>query len=190
MKSWSISIRLMILMTLLLGVIYPFTVTGLAKFIFSDQANGNLVSKGGQVVGSRLIGQEFHKSEYFWSRPSAINYNPIPSGGSNQGPTSKALYELTRSRRQKLIEAHPDQTNEPPQDLIFASGSGLDPHISPAAAYYQLERVAKARNIQPDELKNLIEKSTETKVLGFFGEPRVNVFLLNLNLDQLQGATH
>lgn len=179
------SIRFTILMTILLGLIYPFAITGISQVLFPRQANGDFVSRGGQVVGSLLIAQNFEKTEYFWPRPSAIGYNPLPSGGSNLGQAAAALKSSVDERRAKLKAAHPEQTSEPPQDMLFASASGLDPHISIAAAQYQMQRVAKARNMNTEQVQKLVERATEQRQLGLFGEPTVNVLALNLTLDMI-----
>lgn len=187
MKYLMPAIRFKIFMTILLGLIYPFTITGVSQAIFPRQASGDFLSRGGQVVGSQLIAQSFEKPEYFWPRPSAINYNPLPSGGSNLGQATQALKSAVDERRAKLKAAHPDQSTEPPQDLLFASASGLDPHISPEAAQYQLQRVSKIRHISSEQLQGLIDQATDKRFLGILGEPTVNVLVLNLSLDKSQG---
>lgn len=184
MKYFMPALRFKIFMTILLGLIYPFMMTGVSQVIFPTQANGDIISVGGQVVGSKLIGQNFEKPEYFWPRPSAISYNPQPSGGSNLGQASSALKQAVDERRTKLKSAHPDQTIEPPQDLLFASASGLDPHISVEAATYQLKRVAKARSLDPVQVQKMIDDVTESRQFGILGEKTVNVLALNLALDR------
>jgi K+-transporting ATPase ATPase C chain len=172
---------MLLVMTLITGVAYPLLVTALAQVFFRDQANGSLIERNGKVVGSALIGQPFSDPKYFRGRPSATSpmpYNGAASSGSNQGPTNPALHEAVKERISSLGGAKPV-----PADLVTASGSGLDPHISPAAAEYQLERVAKARGMSPAQLKALVEKHTEGRQLGILGEPRVNVLRLNLALD-------
>ncbi len=185
------ALRYKLFMTLLLGLLYPLLMTAIAKVIFPRQASGEFISRGGQVVGAKLIAQKFERPEYFWARPSAVDYNPLPSGGSNLGQASQDLKKAFDERVAKLKAAHADQTVEPPQDLLFASGSGLDPHISPEAAQYQIGRVANARNtgrnLSIDQLQKLVEASTEPRQLGFFGESVVNVLALNLALDKMQG---
>lgn len=188
MKYLIPALRFKIFMTVLLGLIYPFMMTGISQVIFPNQASGDFVSRGGQVVGSKLIGQSFEKPEYFWSRPSAISYNPQPSGGSNLAQTSSALKQAVDERRAKLKAAHADETIEPPQDLIFASASGLDPHISYEAAQYQLQRVAKARDLDTALLQKMIDDVTESRKVGILGERTVNVLALNLALDKSQGV--
>ena len=187
MKNLFIAIRFKIFMLLLLGIFYPFLMTGLAQWLLPRQSNANWVFVNGTRVGSSLIGQNFEKKEYFWPRPSAINYNPLPSGGSNLGQMTQDLKKIVEERKNKLKSLHPDQVEEPPQDLLFASGSGLDPHISVEAALYQLKRVALARNLDLEKVKILVEQFTEGRQLGLFGDPKVNVLSLNIALDNLNG---
>jgi K+-transporting ATPase ATPase C chain len=178
------AIRALIAFTVITGVAYPLIVTGIAQMAFNDQANGSLVEKDGKVLGSSLIGQPFSGPKYFWSRPSATSpmpYNGAASSGSNQGPTNPALKDAVAERIKALGGKTPV-----PADLVTASGSGLDPHISPAAAEYQIERVAKARNLAEDKLRALVAQHTEGRQLGILGEPRVNVLELNLALDTLR----
>lgn len=186
MKHAMVAIRMILFMTILTGIVYPLVVTGVAKVFFSHQAEGSLIKSGGQIVGSELIAQKFESSKYFWPRPSVGDYNPLPSGGSNLGWISADLKKTVDERKAKLMNAH--QNVAPPQDLIFASGSGLDPHMSPEAAMYQLARVAHARNLSEDQisrLQQLIASKTEKRTLGVLGEPRVNVLELNLALDHM-----
>jgi K+-transporting ATPase ATPase C chain len=183
------SIRALIVLSLITGVAYPLIVTGIAQVAFRDQANGSLIEKDGKVLGSRLIGQPYSDPKYFWSRPSATSpmaYNGASSSGSNQGPTNPALKEAVEGRVKALREAGGDPSQPVPVDLVTASGSGLDPHISPAAAEYQIARVAKARKIPEDRLRELVQKHTQGRQLGFLGEPVVNVLTLNLELDALR----
>jgi K+-transporting ATPase ATPase C chain len=180
------AIRFKVFVTILLGVIYPFAMTGIAKVLFPNQASGGFITRGGQIIGSKLIGQNFEKPEYFWPRPSAIGYNPLPSGGSNLGQDSADLKKTTDERKTKLKAAHPDQPEAPPQDLLFASASGIDPHISIEAAHYQLSRVAKIRHLNPAQVQKMIESSTANRQWVVFGEPTVNVLTLNLALDETQ----
>lgn len=187
MKYVMPAIRFKLFMTLLLGLIYPFTMTGISQVVFPSQANGDFLTRGGQVVGSRLISQKFEKAEYFWPRPSGVDYNPLPSGGTNQGQASADLKRAVDERRAKLKASHPDQAGEPPQDLLFASASGLDPHISPSAAQYQLRRVAKARSITTEQVQKLVDEASEGRQMGVLGEPMVNVLALNMALDKAQG---
>ena len=191
MKIITCALRLFLLMTILTGILYPFLVTGLGQMIFPYRANGSLVALRGKIVGSDLIGQKFVSEKYFWPRPSAIDYNPLPSGGSNLGPTSVDLLTKVAERRKLMEKAHPE-SRAVPSDLLFASGSGLDPHITPEAAKYQLERVGRARALDIEQkriLITLVEQYVEPPVFGIFGQPRVNVLRLNLALDStLSGA--
>ena len=180
------SVRMLLFMTVITGVVYPLLVTGIAQLAFPGQANGSLIEKDGKVLGSSLIGQPFSDPKYFWSRPSATSpmpYNGGSSSGSNQGPTNPALKEAVEGRVKALREAGGDPAKPVPVDLVTASGSGLDPHISPAAAEYQVARVAKARGMPEAKLQDLIAQSSEDRQFGFLGEARVNVLRLNLALD-------
>jgi K+-transporting ATPase ATPase C chain len=177
---------ILVLMTLITGVGYPLVVTGIAQTLFRAQANGSLIVKDGKPVGSMLIGQPFDDSKYFWSRPSATTPyadNAGSSSGSNLSPTNADLVKAVQGRVDALRAADPGNAVPVPVDLVTASGSGLDPHISPAAALYQVPRVAKARKLNPEVLRQLVERHTEGRFLGFLGEPRVNVLTLNLALD-------
>ena len=175
MKNLWLSIRSYLAFTVLLGILYPVAMTGLAKVLFPHQAQGSLIEKDGKIVGSALIAQKFQSEKYFWSRPSAVDYNPLPSGGSNLGPTSENL--------KKSLEGK--DLNQP-QDLLFASGSGLDPHISPEAAAYQVERVAKARQMPAHRIQELVAQFTQERELNLLGERRVSVLELNLVLDKMK----
>jgi len=179
---------MLILMTAITGAIYPIVVTGLAQVIFPTQANGSLIEQGGKAVGSALIGQPFGDPKHFWSRPSATSpypNNASSSSGSNQGPLNPALTDAVAVRIKALRDADPDNKAPIPVDLVTASASGLDPHISPAAADYQVARVVKARGLDVAKVKALVAEHTEDRQLGFLGEPRVNVLKLNLALDAL-----
>jgi K+-transporting ATPase ATPase C chain len=182
-KNFMISIWMTIFTTILLGLIYPFVVTGLAQMIFPSQANGELITVNGKIAGSRLIGQPFSSPGYFRSRPSAAGngYDASNSGGSNLGPTNKMLIDRVNGDVQKLQAENPNMPI--PMDLITTSGSGLDPHISPDGAAFQAPRVAKERGMSESDVNALIAKHTEGRQLGFLGEPRVNVLELNLDLD-------
>jgi potassium-transporting ATPase KdpC subunit len=180
---------LFILLTLLTGVAYPLLVTGAAQALFPRQASGSLVMQEGKPVGSSLIGQNFSDPKHFWGRPSATGpmpYNASASSGSNQGPLNPALQDAVKGRIEALKAADPGNAAPVPVDLVTASASGLDPHISPAAARYQVGRVAKARNLSADKVQALVAQQTETPLLGFLGEARVNVLQLNLALNALR----
>jgi len=183
------SFVLLLLMTVITGVLYPLAATGLAQLIFPGQANGSLIVKNGSPVGSVLIGQSFTAPKYFWGRPSATTpnpYNATASSGSNQGPTNPALTGAVKQRIAALRAADPGNNAPVPVDLVSASGSGLDPEISPAAAQYQLARVARARGLSPAQVQTLVNACTRGRQFGLLGEPRVNVLQLNLALDVAQ----
>jgi len=189
MKTLIQSTLLLLVMTLLLGVVYPYAVTGIAAVAFPGEATGSVIERDGSAVGSALIGQPFSDAKYFWSRPSATGpmpYNGAASSGSNLGPLNPALAEAVKARIETLRVADPGNTAAVPTDLVTASGSGLDPHISPEAAAYQVSRVAKARGVPEDRLRALVEEHTQGRQLGFLGEPRVSVLTLNLALDALK----
>ena len=182
---------MLIVMTALTGAIYPAAVTGVAQVLFPKQANGSLIEKDGKAVGSALIGQSFSDPKNFWPRPSATSpypNNASASSGSNQGPLNPALTDAVEGRIKALREADPGNTAPVPVDLVTASASGLDPQISPAAAEYQVNRVAKARGVDAAVVRNLVSEHTEGRQWGFFGEPRVNVLQLNLALDAMAAA--
>jgi K+-transporting ATPase ATPase C chain len=180
---------MLIVLSVLTGIVYPLVVTGIAKTAFPNQANGSLIERDGKAVGSTLIGQPFSDPKYFWGRPSATSpmpYNAGASTGSNQGPLNPALADAVKGRVEALRKADPDNKAPVPVDLVTASSSGLDPHISPAAAEYQVARVAKARGLAADKVRALVAEHTDGRQLGFLGEPRVNVLKLNLALDALK----
>lgn len=177
-------------LTALTGFVYPVAVTGFSQLFFATKANGSLMTLDGRVSGSTLIGQPFSRPTYFWARPSATGpfpYNAASSSGSNLGPTNPALKEAVKGRIEALRKAHGIGSGAIPQDLVTASASGLDPHISPEAARYQAARVARARGLAVEDVLRLVERGTEGRFLGVLGEPRVNVLRLNLELDALAG---
>lgn len=176
------------LLSALTGLAYPLLVTGVAQLVFPEQANGSLIRRDGRVIGSALIGQAFADPRHFWSRPSATGpapYNAANSGGSNLGPSNPALHEAVTQRIAALRAADPGNTLPVPADLVTASASGLDPHISRAAADYQVPRVARARGLPEAQVRSLVEAHTEGVALGFLGTPRVNVLQLNLALESV-----
>ena len=187
MKQLIIAVRVTLVFAILTGVAYPLLVTGLSKAIFPHQANGSLVEANGKTIGSELIGQRFTRPEYFQGRPSAAGsdgYDGLASGGPNFGPTNQHLVDRVQGDLKKFKEANPAYTGPVPADLLTASGSGLDPDISPASAEAQVSRVASTRGMSPDALRQLVASHTEGRQFGVLGEPRVNVLQLNLALDQ------
>jgi K+-transporting ATPase ATPase C chain len=183
------AIVLFLIMTVLTGVVYPFAVTGIAQVLFRDQAAGSLVMVDGHAVGSRVVGQSFSDPKYFWSRPSATApqpYNALASSGSNLGPLNPALTDAIKTRIEALKAADPTNTLPVPVDLVTASGSGLDPEISIAAAQYQAARVARVRGLAPRDVQSLIASHARGRLFGLIGEPRINVLELNLALDALR----
>lgn len=185
-----IALKFLLGMIILTGIIYPFFMTGFAQVVFPVKANGSLIIQDGKIRGSALIGQKFDSSIYFSSRPSAIDYNPLPSSGSNLGPTSSKLKNQVTERRKAFADGNSiKDTRNIPLEMIFASGSGLDPHISPEAALFQIDRIAAARNFneaQKAKVKELIKSRTEGPQFYLLGEPRINVFELNLALDNIK----
>ena len=177
---------MLLIFTVITGVIYPLVVTGIAQVIFPHQANGSVIVIDGKSYGSELIGQQFDAPKYFWGRPSAAGYNAAASSGSNYGPMNPALMNMVQARIDALKAADPENTLPIPVDLVTTSGSGLDPHISVAAALYQIHRVAAARGLSEADIQFFVEKCTEGRQFGILGEPRVNVLLLNLALDENQ----
>jgi K+-transporting ATPase ATPase C chain len=184
-KQFYPAVALTIVLTVLVGIVYPFMVTGLSELLFKEKARGSLIEREGKVIGSRLIGQPFRNAGYFHSRPSAAGsgYDGTASGGTNLGPTSKRLFEeQVRERSRELRTENPNA--EIPIDLITSSGSGLDPHISPAAAEFQIPRVVRERRMSEDDVRRLVREYSEGRQFGILGEPRVNVLELNLALDE------
>jgi len=189
LKHLRISLITILLFTVLTGLAYPLAVTGIGQLMFPGNANGSLITENGKIVGSELIGQPFSDPRYFWGRLSATGpfpYNAAASSGSNYGPTNPALFDAVKGRIKQLHDADSTNTLPIPVDLVTASGSGLDPHISIAAARYQIQRVARARGLAVDKVQSLVDENTESRQLGFLGEPRVNVLKLNLALDKTQ----
>jgi len=185
------ALSLLLLLTLITGIAYPVAITAIAQWLFAAAANGSLIERDGKPIGSSLIGQPFANPAYFWSRPSAtvpFADNAAASGASNLGPTNPALVDAVKQRIARLRAADPGNTQPIPVDLVTASGSGLDPHISPAAAHYQARRVARARGRPLGEVEALVAAAIEGRQLGVLGEPRVNVLKLNLALDQRAGS--
>lgn len=189
-KNFLTAIWFTLITTILFGVIYPLVVTGMSQVLFRDRANGQLLETNGKIIGSRIIGQSFTGPSYFHSRPSAAGtgYDPTSSGGSYLGPTNKILIDRVNGDVQRLHAENP--TMPVPVDLVTTSGSGLDPHISPAAAEFQIPRVARERNISETDLRAMVARHTEGRQFGFLGEARVNVLELNLELDASHPATH
>ena len=180
------AVSLFVLLSVITGLVYPGLVTGVAQLVFPSAAKGSLIVKDGKPVGSDLIGQNFTEPKYFWGRPSATGpmpYNAAASSGSNQGPLNPALADAVKGRAEALRAADPGNTKPVPIDLVTASASGLDPHISPAAAEYQAERVARTRQLDANVVRRLVAQHTQGRDLGVFGEPRVHVLRLNLALD-------
>ena len=176
------------MLTILTGIVYPALVTVVAQVVSNDQANGSIVLQDGKAIGSSLIGQGFDDPKYFWSRPSATGpngYNSAASSGSHLGPINPALLDAAKGRVETILAAHPDQKGPVPVDLVTASGSGLDPHISLAEAEFQVARVAKIRGVGEDKICDLVTSNTNGQTLGLMGEPRVNVLKLNLLLDAI-----
>jgi len=192
LKSLRTSVIAIVLFTVLTGFIYPLLVTGIAQLVFPGKANGSMLKKDGKVIGSELIGQAFSSPKYFWGRLSATvpyAYNAASSSGSNYGPLNPALLDATGKRVKALQDADSLGAKSIPVDLVTASGSGLDPHITVAAALYQVPRVARARHLKEETVRTMVEQQTEGRTLGFLGEPRVNVLKLNIALDELKSTS-
>jgi K+-transporting ATPase ATPase C chain len=185
-----IALKFLLVMTILTGIAYPLLMTGVAQLGFHSKANGSMIIKNGKIIGSELIGQKFDSTIYFWSRPSFIGYNPIPSGASNYGPTSDTLKKQVTARR--VLFAKMNSLQDPlmtPKEMVFASGSGLDPHISPEAALLQVDRISQARHLDNNQKQILIQsvkELSEKPQFLFLGEERINVLLLNLELDKIE----
>ena len=181
------ALRMLIVLTLLAGVAYPLFVTAVAQLCWAWKAGGSLIARNGRLVGSELLAQRFESSRYFWPRPSAADFATLPSGASNRGPTSRELRNVVLERSSRLLAAHGfEERINPPQDMVHASGSGLDPHISPEGARMQIQRVAAARGLSTEAVAALVCESTERPDFGFLGEPRINVLKLNLALDKVR----
>ncbi|MDP4187929.1 MAG: potassium-transporting ATPase subunit KdpC [Bacteroidota bacterium] len=189
-KQFFIAIKFLMVITIITGIVYPVFVTVIAQTAFKDKANGSLITKNGKIIGSQLIGQNFNTSRYFWPRPSSCDYNPLQSAGSNLGPTSKKLKVQVEKRRASFIKENGIKDSiRIPSEMLFASGSGLDPDISPEAAILQVNRIEKARNFneaQCHQLISIIHKITEKPQFFMFGEEKINVFRLNLELDNIR----
>ncbi len=192
MKTTLKTIKIFLFLTVLTGIIYPLLVTGIAQVAFPDKANGSLITDNHKIIGSILIGQSFDSAIYFSSRPSAVRYNPLPSGGTNYGLTNALLREQVENRRQQFITFNQlDRTTEVPSEMVFASASGLDPHISPRAALLQVNRIANARNYNNEQKTKLIEcidSLTASAQFSFLGKERINVLLLNLELEKISST--
>jgi K+-transporting ATPase ATPase C chain len=187
MKNLIIAFKIYILLTIITGLLYPLAITGFAQTFFSNKANGSLIIRDKKILGSELIGQQFNMPEFFWGRPSAIENNPMPSGGSNLNPVGLTLKDKIQTRVDTIRKYHGNiSIGKIPKELLFASASGVDPHISPETAYFQLERIAKYRHLsseQKNKLNKLIQTSIEAPDLNVFGEFRINVLKLNMQLD-------
>lgn len=178
------ALRMFLLTTLLTGVLYPLLITGIAQVLMQQKADGNFINVKDKIIGSQNIGQNFTEEKYFWPRPSFHDFNPLQSGGSNFGPTSKALKKAVEEREQNILKVHQVDKKSIPAELLFASGSGLDPHISVSTAYFQVERIARARKKETSAIKNLIDQRSERPLFSL-KEPIVNVLLLNKALDEV-----
>jgi K+-transporting ATPase ATPase C chain len=193
MKELMIAFRVALVILVLTGIIYPFAVTGVAQAIFPEKANGSMIKgDNGELIGSELIGQAFTKPSYFQPRPSAAGngFDATSSGGSNLGPSSLKLRDRITADAKRLIKDNPDAKGPVPVELVTASASGLDPHISPEAAVWQIPRIAASRNVASERIKQIVESLTESRDLGILGEPRVNVLFVNLALDKQLGKSY
>lgn len=186
MNAWQ-NIKIFLWLVLLTGVIYPTFITLIAFLVMPNSANGSILKRGNKKIGSELIAQNFVSDKYFWGRPSAVDYNALSSGGSNLGPISKGLVESIAKRKAKISKGHEGSKEaEIPSELLFASGSGIDPHISPKAALFQIDRISKSRKVNKEKIAELIEHFTKNRTCFILGEPHVNVLHLNLALDELE----
>lgn len=190
MRNLLQALKMFIWLTLVTGAVYPLFITLIAQTTMRHKATGSILYEEGKAIGSELIAQKFEDPRYFWGRPSAVGYSAMPSGASNLGPTSRVLKEIVEARKKVLASMHEEPIENYPSELLFASASGIDPHISPEAAYFQINRIIKARNWDPKkiDLKGLVERSTHRRHMGFIGTPCVNVLLLNQALDKLTGV--
>jgi len=188
-KQIIITLKYFLIITILTGVVYPLFISAISIIAFPDKAAGSLIEKDGKVIGSKLIGQKFESDKYFWSRPSSVDYNPMPSGGSNSGPTSAALQKFYQDKKKNFSEKNSVKNiSAVPNEMFFASASGVDPHISPISAILQVERIVKARNYdnaKKEKVVQLINSLTENPQFGFLGNAVVNVLLLNLEVDNI-----
>ncbi|MBA3603828.1 MAG: potassium-transporting ATPase subunit KdpC [Parachlamydiaceae bacterium] len=184
MNKFLKSLRIFAWMTLLTGIIYPLFITLIAQVTMKQKADGGFLISQNKIVGAKLIAQKFESDKYFLGRPSAKDYNPLPSGGSNFGPTSAKLKKAVNERREQIAKSHNVEKDKIPSELLFASGSGLDPHVSLVTAYFQMERVAKARGLKNEDLKHIIDQTVLKRRFGFIGEPCVNILVLNTTLDE------
>ncbi len=188
MKYLGTNLRMFLWMTVLTGILYPLFVTSIAKLAMKQRADGEFVISHGTIIGAKLIAQKFESEHYFWPRPSAVDYNPLPSGGSNLGPTSSLLKKQVQERKDKILKTSGMKENSIPSEFLFASGSGLDPDITPSGAYFQIKRILNARKLDPSfeqKIRTLIDHLAIKRRLGFLGEPCVNVLILNIALDEL-----
>lgn len=185
MRKFWINMRMFLWLTFLTGIIYPLLITIIAQVTMKHQADGNFLTSQQKLVGAALIAQKFESDKYFWGRPSSIDYNPLPSGGSNLGPTSDALKKAVAERKEKILKSHPLMKEAIPPELLFASGSGLDPHINLTTAYYQIERISKSRSLNVKDIKDLVDSNVTNSSLGFLSETYINVLFLNMALDEL-----
>ncbi|HEY3388794.1 MAG TPA: potassium-transporting ATPase subunit KdpC [Prolixibacteraceae bacterium] len=190
MKILFTALKIFLFFTVLTGIVYPLLITGIAQVVFPSNANGSLIVKDNRIIGSELIGQQFDRAIYFTSRPSAVLYNPLPSGGSNYGLTNRKLKNLVAERKnQFMMFNHLDSLTDIPSEMLFASASGLDPHISPQAALLQVDRIVKARQFDGSKKQRLLESITElseSPQYSLFGEQRINVLLLNMKMDEIK----